>query len=91
MSRLLAPLTGYLSLFVLDAITSYFVALIVYAKLPEKQDVPNENLAQTLSGYKKVLQDHTVMIVLLFSLLITTAYLQMFTTLSLLSPINFLP
>jgi MFS family permease len=79
---------------VLDAITSYFVALIVYSKLPEtrpdkQQGIPAENFAQTLAGYKVVLQDRTFMIFILFSILITTAYLQVFTTLSLFL-VNFL-
>ena len=85
---LLAPLTGYLFLFVLDAITSYFVALIVYSKLPEtrparQHGVPDQNFTQTLAGYKSVVKDKTFMAFLLMSILATTAYMQMFTTLSL--------
>ena len=81
------PRIGYLPLFVLDAITSYFVALIVFSKLPETQ--PNkennahpENFAQTLAGYRRVLQDGTFVAFILISILTVTAYMQMSTTLS---------
>jgi MFS family permease len=53
----IGPRIGYLPLFVLDALTSYFVAFIVFSKLPETQ--PNkennkrgENFARTLAGYR---------------------------------------
>src|SRR5512142_138582 len=59
---LLAPRIGYLVLFILDAITSYFVALIVFSQLPEtranrKSDVPQESFTRTLAGYRRVLKD----------------------------------
>lgn len=84
---LLAPLTGYLLLFVLDAVTSYFVALVVYSKLPEtrparRRGAPAENFAQTLAGYKRVLQDRTFTIFLLISILTVIVFMQMNTTLS---------
>jgi len=83
----IGPRIGYLPLFVLDALTSYFVALIVFSKLPETQ--PNkenssrsENFTQTLAGYHRVLQDKTFVAFILISILTVTAYMQMSTTLS---------
>jgi MFS family permease len=81
------PRIGYLPLFILDALTSYFVAFAVFAKLPETQpkkegNVPAENFAQTLSGYRRVLQDGTFVAFVLISILTVTAYMQMSTTLS---------
>jgi MFS family permease len=81
------PRIGYLLLFVLDAITSYFVALIVFSKLPETQpnrgqDTHGENFVQTLSGYKRVLEDKTFVAFVLISILTVTVYMQMSTTLS---------
>src|ERR1041384_3978973 len=38
----IGPRIGYLPLFVLDALTSYFVALIVFSKLPETQPARSE-------------------------------------------------
>jgi MFS family permease len=81
------PRIGYLPLFVLDAFTSYFVALIVFSKLPETQPnkgdgFPNENFAQTLAGYQRVLQDGTFLAFILISILTWIAFVQMSTTLS---------
>jgi MFS family permease len=83
----LGPRIGYLSLFVLDALTSYFVAFIIFSKLPETRpnkgyDAPGENFAQTLAGYGRVLQDRTFLAFILISILTVTAYMQMSTTLS---------
>jgi MFS family permease len=83
----LGPRIGYLPLFVADAITSYFVALIVFSKLPETQphqgqDTQRETFSQTLTGYKRVLQDGTFVAFILISILTVTAYMQMSTTLS---------
>ena len=81
------PRIGYLPLFVLDAFTSYFVALIVFSKLPEtrpakEKDKPTENFSQTLAGYRQVLQDGTFLAFVLISILTVSAYMQMSTTLS---------
>ncbi|MCI0553310.1 MAG: MFS transporter [Anaerolineae bacterium] len=81
------PRIGYLPLFLLDALTSYFVVLIVFSKLPETQpakgqDTRSENFAQTLAGYRRVLQDGTFLAFILISILTVTAYMQMSTTLS---------
>jgi MFS family permease len=83
----LGPRIGYLPLFILDALTSYFVALIVFSKLPETQpkkehDAPGENFTQTLTGYQRVLRDRTFLAFILISILTWTAFMQMSTTLS---------
>ena len=85
---LLAPVIGYLWLFVLDALTSYFVALIVFSKLPEtfpkrQPGAKPETFAQTLAGYGRVLHDRTFVAFILISILTVIAYVQMSTTLSL--------
>jgi MFS family permease len=83
------PRMGYLPLFVLDALTSYFVALIVFSQLPETQ--PNrgqgahgsgESFAHTIAGYRRVLQDGTFLAFIVISILTWTAFVQMSTTLS---------
>lgn len=81
------PRIGYLPLFILDAFTSYFVAVVVFSKLPETrpaqgQGIPAENFAQTLAGYRRVLRDGTFLAFILISILTVTAYMQMSTTLS---------
>lgn len=83
----IGPRIGYLPLFVLDAITSYLVALIIFSKLPETRPAKepgtrNENFTQTLAGYGRVLQDGTFLAFILISILTVTAYMQMSTTLS---------
>jgi MFS family permease len=83
----IGPRIGYLPLFVLDALTSYFVAFIVFSKLPETQpnqgqEARGENFVQALSGYKRVLQDKTFVAFVLISILTVTVYIQMSTTLS---------
>jgi MFS family permease len=84
---LLAPRIGYLVLFVLDAITSYFVALIVFSKLPETRSNAGsgaavESFATTLAGYRRVLQDRVFTTFIFTSILTVSAYMQMSTTLS---------
>ena len=81
------PRIGYLPLFMLDAFTSYFVALVVFSRLPETQPsgadgIPNENFAQTLTGYRRVLRDGTFLAFILISILTWIAFVQMSTTLS---------
>jgi MFS family permease len=81
------PRIGYLPLFVLDALTSYFVAVVVFSKLPETQptkvqDSRRETFAQTLAGYRRVLQDGTFVAFVLISILTVTVFMQMSTTLS---------
>jgi MFS family permease len=80
------PRIGYLPLFVMDALTSYFVALVIFSRLPEtrpnqERDQPSENFAQTLTGYRRVLQDGTFLAFVLISILTWIAFMQMSTTL----------
>ncbi|HXD11705.1 MAG TPA: MFS transporter, partial [Anaerolineales bacterium] len=80
------PRIGYLPLFVMDALTSYFVAFIVFSKLPETQPNkgPNsrgETFAGTLAGYRRVFQDRVFFAFILISTLTVTAFMQMSTTL----------
>src|SRR5512147_693993 len=84
---LLAPRIGYLALFILDALTSYFVALIVFSKLPEtrsnhKSDAPTESFTTTLAGYRRVWRDGIFTTFIFTSILTVMAYMQMSTTLS---------
>jgi MFS family permease len=81
------PRIGYLPLFILDALTSYFVALVVFSKLPEtrpgsRADIPSETFAQALAGYGRVLHDRTFLAFILISILTVSAFMQMSTTLS---------
>jgi len=81
------PRIGYLPLFILDALTSYFVALIIFSKLPETRptkalNAQTENFGQTLAGYRRVLKDGTFVVFILISILTVTAYMQMSTTLA---------
>jgi MFS family permease len=80
-------------LFILDALTSYFVAAVVYAHLPETRPTRRpgvqtagageEGFAQTLAGYRRVLRDGAFVAFILISILTVSAYVQMSTTLSL--------
>jgi MFS family permease len=70
----LGPKIGYLPLFILDALTSYLVALFVFSKLPEtqpnqEQGAPSETLAQTLTGYRRVFRDGIFLAFILISIL----------------------
>ena len=81
------PRMGYLPLFIMDALTSYFVALVIFSKLPETRprnqaNVPSETFAQTLVGYRRVLRDRTFLAFILISILTVSAFMQMSTTLS---------
>jgi MFS family permease len=83
----LGPRIGYLPLFILDALSSYFVAVIVFSKLPEtrptnKVDSPPETFTQTLAGYGRVLHDRTFLAFILISILTVSAFMQMSSTLS---------
>jgi MFS family permease len=85
---LLAPVTGYLWLFILDAITSYVVAFIVFRELPEtrpekREGAPVEGFGGSLAGYARVAQDGTFMAFILVGILAVVAYMQMNTALSL--------
>lgn len=78
---------SYLMLFILDAITSLIVALIVFRLIPETKPQESEaeqkkTLAQTFVGYRVVLADRLYLVYLLVSMLMLIAYQQMYHTLS---------
>ena len=78
---------SYLTLFILDAITSLIVAYIVFRSIPETKPQVSEReerktLAQTFSGYRVVLKDRLYIVYLLVSMLMLVAYQQMYNTLS---------
>ena len=84
----LGPAIGYLPLFVLDALTSYLVAFVVFRDLPETRPENRagqsaENFEKTMAGYGQILRDGPFMLFVLVAMLAVTAYLQMSTTLSL--------
>ncbi|MFX1494607.1 MAG: MDR family MFS transporter [Promethearchaeota archaeon] len=77
---------SYLSLFIADAISSLFTALIVILVIPETK--PNkegakteETVMKTFIGYKEVLKDSVYIIFLAVSALTVIVYMQMNTTL----------
>jgi MFS family permease len=78
---------SYYLLFVLDAISSFITAIIVYVVIPETKPVLHEGqveetLTQSMGGYRHVLRDGLFMGFLFISILITIVYVQMNTTLS---------
>ena len=84
---LLAGIFSFALLFILDAITSFIMVAIVLVKLPETRpetnpDQPQENLLDTLGGYGKAMLDTTFTAFVLISILFTTVYHQVNTTLS---------
>ena len=84
---LFGPRMGYLPLFIMDALTSYFVALVIFSKLPETRPAQEpgtrtESLVETLAGYGRVLGDRTFLAFILISILTVSAFMQMSTTLS---------
>lgn len=80
--------SSYLLLFVLDTVTSLITAVIVHFAVdetkPEKNDQgeKQENFRATLQGYFRVMKNSPFMIFLLFSLISTMVYTQMYSTLS---------
>ena len=78
---------SYLYLFILDAVISTVTALFVVIVLPEtkpqtSEDHEKENFTKTLSGYSTVLKDRLFVVYILISMLLTIAYMQMNSTLS---------
>ncbi len=83
----MAPITGYLLLFILDAATSFVMAIMVFAMLPETRperaaDRPTETFAGSLAGYGQVARDGVFMLFALISILMIAAYQQMYSALS---------
>jgi MFS family permease len=79
---------SYLLLFVIDTITSLITAVIVHHAVdetkPEKseQEAGSNNFRETLKGYFVVLKNSPFMLFLLFSLVSTLVYTQMYSSLS---------
>jgi len=78
---------SYMLLFILDAISSLITAAIVYRMIPETKpeaapDKPPETILQTIKGYGTVATDRLFVAFILASMLMTTAYLQLYSTLS---------
>ena len=77
---------SYLALFVIDAIVSGIVALMVFFLIPETKPAAEpgqeqESTAETFAGYLKVLRDRKFMAFTLVSLLTWLVYMNMNTTL----------
>jgi MFS family permease len=78
---------SYLLLFILDAISSLITAVIVYRMIPETkpvdaEDKPPETILQTVKGYAVVAADRLFVAFMFASMLMTMAYLQLYSTLS---------
>ncbi len=77
---------SYMALFILDAIVSTIVALLVFLLIPETkpqqpEGAPAETTAQTFGGYLRVLRDAKFMAFVGASLLAWLVYMNMNTTL----------
>lgn len=78
---------SYLTLFIADALSSLITAAIVYFTLQETRPQPEagqveQSFGESLRGYRLVSQDVTFMLFILASILVTSVYMQMNTTLS---------
>ena len=78
---------SYIWLFLIDAVASTITAVIVFLIIPETKpelspDKPGENMLETFGGYLKVSRDRLFMIFMFACTLMTLAYIQMNTTLS---------
>jgi MFS family permease len=78
---------SYLTLFILDAISSMITAAIVYRMIPETlpesaSDEEAGDLLSTLRGYGQVARDSLFLQFVLASMLMTLVYIQMYSTLS---------
>jgi MFS family permease len=80
-------LRSYMLLFILDAISSLITAWIVYRKIPETmpektREGPEEDMLQTIKGYARVAADRLFVAFMLACMLMTVAYLQLYSTLA---------
>ncbi len=78
---------SYLLLFVLDAISSIIVAIILYLAVPETMpsndsEAKGGNLLDTIKGYGLVTRDGLFLAFVLATMLMSIVYLQMYSTLS---------
>ncbi len=77
---------SYMLLFIIDAVASTITALFVFFYLPETKPKKEEGqveagLRQTAAGYKGVLTNWVFMLFVIISILMTTVYMQMNSTL----------
>jgi MFS family permease len=77
---------SFMALFILDAITSTIMAIIVFVKLPETKpqaapEMEKQSLLETISGYRKVLKDGLFLSFIGAQMLMVIVYIQMNSTL----------
>ena len=92
MSWIIGPTIGgfianrsYFMLFVLDAVISCIVAVIVFSFIPETKPETTEepeNMLKTFAGYGIVLRDYAYLAFLVVSMIMGIVYQQMYNTLS---------
>jgi MFS family permease len=92
MSWIIGPTIGgfiadrsYFALFVLDAVISCIVAVIVFLSIPETKPETNqepESILKTFAGYNVVLRDYAYVAFLVVSMLMGIVYQQMYNSLS---------
>ncbi|MGD8813058.1 MAG: MFS transporter [Anaerolineales bacterium] len=78
---------SYLLLFILDAVSSLITAAIVFRLIPETKpetevDKPPETILETIKGYRLVATDKLFIGFMMASVLMSLAYLQLYSTLS---------
>jgi MFS family permease len=78
---------SYLILFILDAVTSLITAGIVYSRIPETKPQLSDaetppSMLKTIAGYSAVAKDRLYLAFVLVSMLMTLAYQQLYSTLS---------
>jgi MFS family permease len=78
---------NFFYLFVIDAIISCFVAVIIYRTIPETKPEPHaqekgESLLQTVGGYRFVLRDTAFVSFIIANILMLIVYQQMYGSLS---------
>lgn len=82
---LLIANVSYRALFYTDAVTSIFMALVVWRMLPETkpetaEGEEEETLVQSIGGYSRVLTDRIYVAFILICMMVFTVYIQMNTT-----------
>lgn len=76
---------SYFALFVIDAVVSCLVAVLVFFKIPEtkpESDQEPESIVRTFAGYGEVVRDWPFVAFLLVSMLMLIVYQQMYNSLS---------
>ena len=76
---------SYFALFVIDAVVSCLVAVLVFLKIPETKpdtDQEPESMFRTYAGYKDVIKDLPYVAFMLVSMVMLLVYQQMYNSLS---------